>query len=271
MWAPVFLLAFSGLIFFGPVGAIMGGLFGFMLRKSVMMHHASAYRQNYHGNEVFFRAVFIAAGGLAKADGRVNEQEIQQVTQLMNAMNLTAQQRQQAITHFDRGKAADTNIEEILIQLQTAVHPQRIHLFIKILLQVACADGKINSGEENFLLRTCRMLNVSAFTLELLKRQARTQHFFYQQGQYTNGKDYSHHYNYQQHHDNNNLHEAYQLLGISKTASYEEAKRAYRKLMSQHHPDKFVKNKEKQQQAKQKTQVIQTAWNQVQQHLKSKT
>ena len=36
------------------------------------------------------------------------------------------------------------------------------------------------------------------------------------------------------------LSEAYQLLGIDKNADKNATKRAYRKLMSQHHPDKLV-------------------------------
>ena len=36
------------------------------------------------------------------------------------------------------------------------------------------------------------------------------------------------------------LEQAYKLLGLSPQASDAEVKRAYRRLMSQHHPDKLV-------------------------------
>jgi DnaJ like chaperone protein len=36
------------------------------------------------------------------------------------------------------------------------------------------------------------------------------------------------------------LKEAYEILGVAETASDAELKRAYRRLMSQHHPDKLV-------------------------------
>ena len=34
--------------------------------------------------------------------------------------------------------------------------------------------------------------------------------------------------------------EAYKMLALDKTADKNEVKRAYRKMMSQHHPDKLV-------------------------------
>jgi DnaJ like chaperone protein len=38
----------------------------------------------------------------------------------------------------------------------------------------------------------------------------------------------------------NQLDDAYKALGVSKDASNQEIKRAYRKLMSQYHPDKLM-------------------------------
>ena len=55
----------------------------------------------------------------------------------------------------------------------------------------------------------------------------------------------------------------YEVLGVSKSASDIEIKRAYRKLMNEHHPDKLVAKglpPEMMEVAKEKAQQIQAAY-----------
>ena len=56
------------------------------------------------------------------------------------------------------------------------------------------------------------------------------------------------------------------MLGVAPTASDAEVKRAYRKLMSENHPDKLVARglpESMLEVAKQKTQAIQAAWERI--------
>ncbi|KZZ15482.1 hypothetical protein A3751_17250 [Oleiphilus sp. HI0080] len=59
------------------------------------------------------------------------------------------------------------------------------------------------------------------------------------------------------------LEEAYDVLGLEKECSDQELKRAYRRLMSQHHPDKLVAKglpEEMMKLATEKTQQIKEAY-----------
>ena len=61
----------------------------------------------------------------------------------------------------------------------------------------------------------------------------------------------------------NALAAAYQLLGVEHSASHADVKRAYRKLMSAHHPDKLVSKglpEDMMKLATEKTQAIQAAY-----------
>ena len=63
--------------------------------------------------------------------------------------------------------------------------------------------------------------------------------------------------------------DAYAVLGVTASATDVEVKRAYRRLMSQHHPDKLVSQglpKEMLELAKRKTQDIQAAYELINQH-----
>ena len=61
----------------------------------------------------------------------------------------------------------------------------------------------------------------------------------------------------------------YKILGVSEGASRKEVKKAYRKLMSQHHPDKLLSKglpEEMVNIAKEKSQEIQAAYEAVKTH-----
>ncbi len=60
--------------------------------------------------------------------------------------------------------------------------------------------------------------------------------------------------------------QAYRMLGVEPTASMAELKRAYRRQMSQHHPDKLVARglpEEMLDMAKEKTQAIRAAYERI--------
>jgi len=62
------------------------------------------------------------------------------------------------------------------------------------------------------------------------------------------------------------IEEAYKVLGVSSDVDDAQLKKAYRRLMSQHHPDKLVAKglpPEMMQLAKEKTQEIQAAYDRV--------
>jgi DnaJ like chaperone protein len=73
-------------------------------------------------------------------------------------------------------------------------------------------------------------------------------------------------FNDQFQHSGNELKVAYGVLGVTENATDAELKKAYRRLMSQHHPDKLVAKglpEEMMRIAKEKTQEIQTAYDKV--------
>lgn len=75
--------------------------------------------------------------------------------------------------------------------------------------------------------------------------------------------------NFQRHgRQQTSIKDAYEVLGLDEQASDQQVKRAYRKLMNEHHPDKLVAKglpAEMMELAKQKAQDIQAAYDSVKQ------
>lgn len=247
--------ALIGLFSGGFIGLLIGGAVGFWfdrgLRKSL---------SSYHPQQLFFRATFTVMGKVAKADGRVSETEISFAREVMARMNLSEEKRKEAIELFSEGKRNEFDIASVLRPLGAMLkHRSAVKLmFVEIQLQAAMADGEVSPAEQTLLSEICRLLQFTPQEAQALISRIRAEQAFREQA-------YRAHDNPEQY-SAASLQEAYGVLGVEPSATDAEVKKAWRRLMSQHHPDKLVSKglpEEMIQLAKEQTQEIQAAYDQI--------
>ncbi|WP_456373363.1 co-chaperone DjlA [Thiolapillus sp.] len=225
-----------GFMLGGPLGALLGGVLGHNFDKGLAglekdgMGASQAEQERIQS--AFFAATFSVMGHIAKADGRVSPEEISQAQAIMAEMDLQPDMRRAAIDLFNQGKRRDFPLDDVLDQFRRECRRRTtlIQMFLEIQIQAAWADGKLDTSEEQLLLHICHRLGIPEFLFRQLEQMIRLQ----MGGAQSSGR--------RQQPPGNAvpLKEAYAMLGLDSNASNAEIKKAYRRLMSQHHPDKLV-------------------------------
>ncbi len=224
-------------------GKLLGGAFGFMLGGPLGALIGAAFGHNFDRGmgriagdfapgaqervqTVFFTTVFSVMGHLAKADGKVSKSEIDLARQIMQQFNLDDERRKIAIKLFNQGKQTDFPLEDVLRQFRQECHRRRnlMQMFVEILMHAAYADGDLHAGERRVLEQVRVSLGFSQQVFQHIEAMVRNAQHFAQGG--VSPRDA--------------LREAYEVLGVDEKASDAEVKKAYRRLMNQHHPDKLV-------------------------------
>lgn len=230
-----FIGAFLGFLMGGPLFALLGfgvGVFFDRGLKQAMGFNYGAERERVQG--VLFDTVFRVMGHVAKADGRVCESEVAQAEAIIAQFGLTGARRAEAITRFKEGSADDfelaPQISDFLLVAKT--QPLLRQMLLEAVLTMALADGEVDSAEKDILLRVAGYLGVSAREFQRLLEMAMAQRQFHGRG--TGGGQRS------AQNSASELAAAYKAIGVTESMSDAEIKRAYRKLMSQHHPDKLI-------------------------------
>lgn len=217
----------AGFYFFGFWGALAAFFLGSLIDRSVRYGVGGVNPlSRAHREAVFLGTVFVLMGKIAKADGRVSEEEITHVEQMFGKLGMTAEHRQQAIALFKKGSAPDFDIKATVREFMAVCgHTASLRQMLLVyLIVMAFADGKLDPAEENLLREIAVQLGYSQKLFEQIMAMVINQTHF------AGGKAVS----------ASSLDDAYKALGVSKEASDQEVKRAYRKLMSQYHPDKLM-------------------------------
>lgn len=230
-----------GFMLGGPLGAILGASLGHQMDRGMsQIEQADGEAFGAGARErvqtAFFTATFSVMGHVTKADGRVTQQEIALAKQIMRDMGLSAELRKTAQRLFSEGKSAHFPLDAALDQFRKECHRRTnlLRMFIEIQLQAAYADGDLHPQEDRMLHHICQRLGFSGFEYQSLKT------IFEARMRFSGGRRG---YSRQQREApprRSELQDAYGVLGLQPKASDAEVKKAYRRLMSQNHPDKLV-------------------------------
>lgn len=212
----------------GPAGALIGAFIGHLydVENERRLEEARAIDPRTV-QEAFFRATFQVMGHVAKADGRVSEEEIRAARAVMSQFRLSDPEVRLAIELFTAGKAGNFPLTATMQHL-AAVSVGRADLrlmFVQIQLQAALWSDGLNPYSRAVLRRVCEALGISEFQLAQMEALLRMQRASQTETPRSASED---------------LREAYEVLGVPGNASDAEVTKAYRRLMNQNHPDKLV-------------------------------
>ena len=217
--------AVLGLVFGGFAGLLVGAALGYaatwVLQRGIIGGLRVVQSQ-------LIDSTFAVMGAVCKADRVVTRDEINAVEQIFTMLRLGDAQREQAKAAFNRGKQADFDLDgavDSFAKLSRGRGPL-LQLFLQLQCMAVAADGAVDPAEHRMLVRIARRLGLSERDVAQLEALLRAG---------TGGPSARGTQNAA-----GRLEDAYVALGVSPDATPAEIKRAYRKLISENHPDKLA-------------------------------
>jgi DnaJ like chaperone protein len=202
-------------------GAMLGALLGQVLDRHLHLQSLAHLREKLGGRPVLRNdeLLFVLLGRLAKCDGRVVEGHIQQARAEMRALEMSESAQRRAIAAFNRGKSGSDRLRGHLRSLKS--QPYAAEGVLRACWRMVWADGHAGNRERELLFQWGNWLGWSERHVRALAADYEPQHRPLVSSVTT-------------------YRDALRLLGVTATSEPAQIKRAYRRLLSRHHPDKIA-------------------------------
>ena len=220
----------------GPIGGILGALIGSKLSDKNQRQPSN----NQKNQAAFFTALFACFAKIAKADGRVSREEVDKVDYFIKSkFKFPPEQRGFAIEIFNHAKDDQNSFEDYALQLSSLLSsdPSSLMMFYELLFELSMADGYLDPSEEKLLLKAIEIFNLDPDLMSINKKKF--------------GSDVA---------------DAYAILGVDQSMSFEDIKTAYKRKRKEYHPDTLISKglpEELLEKAKEKFIEIQSAFEEI--------
>ena len=218
-----------GWAFYGPIGGLIGLALGSFADGYKSSNNKEApkgsssnggSRQRFTTQNDISVSLIVLTAAIMKADGKVLKSELNYVKKFL--LDTFGEKKAADLVELLRDVLKkDIDLRGVCNQIRTNTKFDTRVNIIDFLFGVAYADGYCSPEEEMQLNRIARLLYVSEFYLNSI----RARHA---------GNSYSRNSSSQTTYTKN----PYTVLGIDKSATDEEVKKAYRKLAMKYHPDR---------------------------------
>ncbi|GLH51100.1 TerB family tellurite resistance protein [Pseudomonas lactis] len=221
LWPGTLIGAGVGFAIANIPGALLGALLGQALDRRLQLHSWAQLRERLGGRPALRNdeLLFVLLGRLAKSNGRVVDGHIQQARQEMRALDMTEPAQRRAISAFNRGKSGSDRVRSYLRVLKA--QPHAAEGVLRACWRMAWADGRADAAERDLIDQWGKCLGWTPQQLQALASDYAPE----RKPVANRGGAYQ---------------EALRILGVTATTEPSVIKRAYRRLLSRHHPDKIA-------------------------------
>jgi len=195
----------------GPIGAIIGFALGSLFGSTENIQTSQSYGRRT--TEADFKAsLLVMMACVMKADGVVQKKELEVVKRFL-ITNFGEDGALEALQILKNLLNQPINEVEVASQINQYMNYSAKLQLIRLLFDIAYADGEVNTAELNVIRRISNVFNISTPDFESLKAP------------------------YVKQIDRN---WAYKALELESSATIEDIKKGYRRMAMKYHPDKVA-------------------------------
>ena len=221
LWPGTLIGAGAGFFIASIPGAMLGALLGQALDRRLQLHSWAHLLERLGARPALRNdeLLFVLLGRLAKSGGQVVDKHIEQARLEMRQLDMQAAAQQRAIAAFNRGKSGTDSLRGYLQRLKA--QPHAAEGVLRACWRMILADGRVAPQERELIVLWGGWLGWNRQQVLALGGENDAQ----RKPVATRGGTYQ---------------QSLTVLGVTATSDPAQIKRAYRRLLSRHHPDKVA-------------------------------